>query len=101
MPARSRAPAGLGAAAKWTCYSVTGPDLEATVENLIEGAFTGMGAGGQFITVLPGLDMVIAHKTDTGQTSAHGQRNRSVSGAEYDSILRMIIAARCPNGKCQ
>lgn len=66
-----------------------------------EGAFTGMGAGGQFITVLPGLDMVIAHKTDTGQTSAHGQRNRSVSGAEYDSILRMIIAARCPNGKCQ
>ena len=27
------------------------------------GAYTGCGAVGQFITVLPALDMVIAHKT--------------------------------------
>lgn len=66
-----------------------------------EGAFTGIGAGGQFITVLPKLDMLVAHKTDTGQVSAHAKRNRSVSREEYDSILRMLIAARCPNGQCQ
>jgi CubicO group peptidase (beta-lactamase class C family) len=34
-----------------------------------KGAYTAMGAYGQFITVLPALDMVIAHKTSTGDTS--------------------------------
>jgi CubicO group peptidase (beta-lactamase class C family) len=60
------------------------------------GAYTGMGAGGQFITVLPELDMVVAHKTDIGQVSPHGpgQRRRSVTGREYDAILRMLISAR-------
>ena len=68
-----------------------------------EGAYTGMGAGGQYITVLPKLDMVIAHKTDMGQPPAQGPsgRRRNVSLAEYDSVIRMLIAARCPGGKCQ
>ena len=54
------------------------------------GAYSGMGAGGQFITILPELDMVVAHKTDTSQVSPHGpgQRRRSVTGREYDAILR-------------
>jgi CubicO group peptidase (beta-lactamase class C family) len=62
----------------------------------LKGAYTGMGAGGQFITVLPELDMVIAHKTDTTQVSPHGpgQRRRSVTGGEYEAIVRMLIAAR-------
>jgi CubicO group peptidase (beta-lactamase class C family) len=66
------------------------------------GAYTARGAGGQFITVLPQLDLVVAHKTDTEQPSPHGPpgRRRSVSAAEYDSILRMLIAARCPGGTC-
>jgi hypothetical protein len=55
-----------------------------------------MGAGGQYITVLPEFDMVVAHKTDTSQASPHGpgQRRRSVTGREYDAILRMLISAR-------
>ena len=67
------------------------------------GAYTGKGAGGQFITVLPALDMVVAHKTDTQQVSPHGdgQRQRSVTGTDYDSILRMLAAARCPGGVCR
>jgi CubicO group peptidase (beta-lactamase class C family) len=67
-----------------------------------EGACTGMGAGGQFITVLPRLDMVVAHKTDMGQLSPHGpdQRRRTVSGEEYASILRLLISSRCPGGNC-
>ena len=66
------------------------------------GAYTGMGAGGQYITILPQLDMVVAHKTDTRQPSAHfeGQR-RSVDGAEYDVTLRMLISSRCPHGRCE
>jgi CubicO group peptidase (beta-lactamase class C family) len=68
-----------------------------------EGAYTGMGAGGQYITVLPKLDMVIAHKTDMGQPPAQGsnERRRNVSLSEYDSVIRMLIAARCSGGKCQ
>ncbi|HKC85952.1 MAG TPA: serine hydrolase [Blastocatellia bacterium] len=68
-----------------------------------EGAYTGMGAGGQYITILPKLDMVIAHKTDMGQPPAQGPsgRRRNVSLTEYDSVIRMLIAARCPSGSCQ
>ena len=68
-----------------------------------KGAYTGMGAGGQYITILPELDMVVAHKTDTQDPSPHGpaQRRRSVSLPEYDVTLRLLIAARCPGGTCQ
>jgi hypothetical protein len=46
--------------------------------------------------------MVVAHKTDTGQASPHGPsgRNRSVTSPEYHATLKMLIAARCPGGKC-
>ena len=62
----------------------------------LKGAYTGMGAGGQYITVLPEFDMVVAHKTDTSQVSPHGpgQRRRSVTGREYEAIVRMLISAR-------
>jgi CubicO group peptidase (beta-lactamase class C family) len=78
----------------WDAPSSPGP---------FEGAFTGRGAGGQFITVLPALDLVVAHKTDTQQPSPHGPagRRRAVSGTEYDATLRLLIAARCPGGQCQ
>jgi CubicO group peptidase (beta-lactamase class C family) len=52
-----------------------------------QGAFTGRGAYGQFITVLPALDMVIAHKTRQG--------TRQVLGPEYASLVDGVIAARC------
>jgi CubicO group peptidase (beta-lactamase class C family) len=67
------------------------------------GAYQATGAFGQFITVLPQLDMVIAHKADSTQDSSQGPkgRKRSVSLAEYDAILRMLIAAKCSGGRCQ
>ncbi len=67
-----------------------------------QGAYTGMGAGGQYITVLPDLDLVVAHKTDTRDLSPHGpaERRRAVSLAEYDTALRMLISARCPGSAC-
>jgi CubicO group peptidase (beta-lactamase class C family) len=51
------------------------------------GAYTGVGAIGQFITVLPALDMVVAHKTRQGQASVGRQ--------EYLSLVDTVIAARC------
>ncbi|HYN06924.1 MAG TPA: serine hydrolase [Vicinamibacterales bacterium] len=51
--------------------------------------YTGIGAVGQFITVLPELDMVIAHKTEPQPGGA------SVSRPAYLSVVDAVIAARC------
>jgi CubicO group peptidase (beta-lactamase class C family) len=51
------------------------------------GAYTGIGAVGQFITVLPALDMVIAHKTRQGDAS--------VSREQYLALVDALIAAKC------
>ena len=54
-----------------------------------EGAYTGIGAIGQFITVIPKLDLVVAHKTIPRQPN-----NPSVSQRDYFALLDRIIAAR-------
>ncbi len=51
-----------------------------------EGAYTGVGAVGQYITVLPALDMVVAHKTVPGQ-------GRSVAHPEFWELLDLVVAA--------
>jgi len=64
-----------------------------------EGAFSAMGAYGQYITVLPYFDMVIVHKTDLNQPSPHraeGKKPRSVTGWEYNALLRMLLASTIP-----
>jgi len=66
----------------------------------LAGAFTAWGVGGQYITVIPKLDMVIAHKTDTvtaaqaALTPGAAASRRAVSARQYDVILRMIVAAK-------
>jgi len=61
------------------------------------GAYTGMGAGGQFITVLPQADMVIAHKVDMQQPlpQVAAKRTRTVTGGQYNAILAMLYACHC------
>jgi hypothetical protein len=53
------------------------------------GAYQGNGAGGQYITVVPKLDLVVAHKTDF-----RGGKP-TVSTKEYLSLLDSIIGAYC------
>jgi len=53
-----------------------------------EGAYTGIGAVGQFITVIPKLDLVVAHKT----VPAPGRAG--VGAEEYVALLDRIVAAR-------
>ena len=55
------------------------------------GAYTGVGAVGQFITVLPALDMVVAHKTRPGRGGSGGSVNRP----QYLEVVDQIVAARC------
>ena len=61
------------------------------------GTYTARGAGGQFITVFPNVEVVVAHKTDTSEPSPHGPagRRRSVTGSQYDAILSMLIGSYC------
>jgi CubicO group peptidase (beta-lactamase class C family) len=52
-----------------------------------DGAYTGRGAVGQFITVFPKLDLVVAHKTVPGE-------KRNVSAEQYQQLLDRLVAAR-------
>jgi CubicO group peptidase (beta-lactamase class C family) len=52
-----------------------------------EGAYTARGAWGQYITVLPALDTVIAHKTKSTY-------RRRTSWEMYEGILERVIDAR-------
>src|SRR6185436_17123036 len=52
-----------------------------------EGTYSGFGAVGQYITVIPKLDIVVAHKTIPGG-------GRQVSEQQYFELLDRIIAAR-------
>jgi CubicO group peptidase (beta-lactamase class C family) len=55
----------------------------------LQGAFTAMGAGGQYVTVLPTEGLVIAHTTDIERGPA------DVPSMAYDTILGMVIEAAC------
>jgi CubicO group peptidase (beta-lactamase class C family) len=55
------------------------------------GAYTARGAYGQYITVLPALDLVVAHKTVVNESSAR----RAVPITAYQAILMHIVAAHC------
>lgn len=56
-----------------------------------EGAYSANGAYGQYITVIPKLDLVITHKTRINPG------NRSVSGGQYFGLVDRIVAA-APGG---
>lgn len=55
-----------------------------------QGAFSAMGSGGQFITVFPMDDIVVAHKVNIDKDGT-----RSVSGPTYMTILDLVLDAKC------
>ena len=55
-----------------------------------QGAFSAMGSGGQYITVFPMYNIVVAHKVNIDK-----DENRSVSGTTYMTILDMVLDAKC------
>jgi CubicO group peptidase (beta-lactamase class C family) len=52
-----------------------------------QGAYSAKGAGGQFITVLPRYDMVIAHKVNIDNDPS-----QEVTPLEYEAILLMLLS---------
>jgi CubicO group peptidase (beta-lactamase class C family) len=61
-----------------------------TWTGFMQGAYTAMGTGGTFITVLPGKDMVVVHQVDIDKNS-----HASVSQTSYMAMLSMIADANC------
>jgi CubicO group peptidase (beta-lactamase class C family) len=53
-----------------------------------DGAFTGLGAVGQHILVMPNLDLVVAHKTEPG-------RGGSVPHSQFLEVLELLVKAHC------
>ena len=55
---------------------------------LYRDAYTGLGAVGQHILVMPALDLVVAHKTRPGE-------GRSVSHAQFLEVVQVLMDAHC------
>ncbi|MEZ5319621.1 MAG: hypothetical protein R2752_19630, partial [Vicinamibacterales bacterium] len=58
-------------------------------EGAYRGAYTGIGAIGQYITVLPARDLVIVHKTEPTRGGA------AVSRPQYLALVDAIATAAC------
>ena len=55
-----------------------------------QGAFSAMGAGGQYITAFPSKDLVVVHKVNTDQDD-----QRNISGATWMTILELVMDSKC------
>ena len=56
--------------------------------DVYRGAYTGLGAVGQHILVMPALDLVVAHKTDPAT-------QRRVSHEEFLEVVALLVDAHC------
>ena len=74
---------GLGFGLQWWVW----PDTEGPYV----GAYTYIGAFGQYLTVLPALHMVVAHQVYAGWS---GPPERTVSWSEYSRLLEKLVQAR-------
>jgi CubicO group peptidase (beta-lactamase class C family) len=78
---------GLGFGYMWWIWQSPDPD------GPYAGAYTYTGSYGQYLTVLPKLDMVVAHQVFAGW---FGPPDADISWEEYLGILDRLVAAKCP-----
>jgi CubicO group peptidase (beta-lactamase class C family) len=77
---------GLGYGRLWWLFD----DPKSRAGGPLHGAYTAIGAFGQYITVIPNLDLVIAHKV------VH-VANEDVSVPTYRHLVDLIVASRSEN----
>lgn len=65
--------------------------LEEPSGSILTGSYSARGAFGQYIMVIPKLDMVIAHKRALRQ----GRENTNVSWNQFMEAVRQVVGARC------
>lgn len=68
------------------------PRVRPDTTDAFHGSYAAQGAFGQYIWVVPKLDMVVAHKV---VHRADTPDEVSVSGAEFEALMRAIVGARC------
>jgi CubicO group peptidase (beta-lactamase class C family) len=71
------------------------PNLLGMVTGPFQGAYSAIGANGQYITVLPAMDLVLAHKVNFDEDGG-----RQISPGEFQAILQLVIESGC-NGSCR
>jgi CubicO group peptidase (beta-lactamase class C family) len=71
------------------------PVWPGTLTGPYQGAFTAIGANGQYITVLPATGIVFAHKVDFDEDGG-----RHITPSEFHTILQMVIESDC-SGVCK
>jgi CubicO group peptidase (beta-lactamase class C family) len=70
------------------------PNVRGAITGPFQGAYTAMGAYGQYITVLPVLDLVVAHQVAFEEADERaGKEIAAVAPWEYDALLAMILAS--------
>jgi CubicO group peptidase (beta-lactamase class C family) len=65
--------------------------LEEPSSSILSGSYSARGAFGQYIMVVPKLDMVIAHKRALRQ----GRENTNVTWSQFMEAVRQVVGARC------
>ena len=94
----SSGPCRWGYGAMWWVWDASDAPLlfSSATWSYFNGSFTAQGTDGQYITVLPMFDMVVAHK------NARIDQNPDVNVPlfEYQTMLQMLMAARC-EGACK
>lgn len=60
--------------------------------------FWAAGAGGQFVFVVPALQVVVVHLTDIGNLGAAIAEDRDVSWSEFFQLARLLRAAMAASG---
>jgi len=66
-----------------------------TLTGPYQGAYSAIGANGQYITVLPAMELVLAHKVDFDEDGSG-----RISPSEFHTILQMVIESGC-SGECK
>ena len=83
-------PARWGFGAMWWVWDT--PKLSQGVSaGDFYGAYTAMGMGGQYITVLPARDMVVVHKVDLDEVRSEDY----VDAEDFQTILQMVVQSAC------
>lgn len=71
------------------------PVWQGTLTGPYQGAYTAIGANGQYITVLPAMDLVLAHKVDFDEDGS-----RQIDSSQFHTILQMVIESGC-SSQCE
>jgi CubicO group peptidase (beta-lactamase class C family) len=73
------------------CWWVAGPSGELIDRGITNGCYSAIGFGGNFLTIIPGLDMVVTVVTDTATWLADSSGTRAESKMTTDRYQELLV----------